>query len=112
MNFRYYIVLLYSVFLRVIRKRWPLLTVENKVMGTQRVQMKGVLPWLVGWACNAGASDFCPAFVCSIRPSAKYFFSHHTLFQCICPIAQQDGQAAVLGRLSLLVCVSGIPTSG
>jgi hypothetical protein len=23
------------------------------MMGTQRVQMKGVLPWLVHWACRA-----------------------------------------------------------
>jgi hypothetical protein len=31
-------------------KGWPLLTVENEALqglGTQRVQMKGVLPWLV-----------------------------------------------------------------
>jgi len=28
-------------------KGWPLLTVEIEVMGTQRVQMKGVPPWLV-----------------------------------------------------------------
>jgi hypothetical protein len=30
-------------------------------MGTQRVQMKGVLPWWVHWGCRAGTRDFCPA---------------------------------------------------
>jgi hypothetical protein len=29
-------------------------------MGTQRVQMKGVLPRLVPRACLAGSRDFCP----------------------------------------------------
>ncbi len=30
-------------------------------MGTQRVHIKGVLPWLVRWACRAGTRDFCSA---------------------------------------------------
>ncbi len=48
---------------------------------------------------------------CTSRPSTKYFLPHRTLYQFLCPIAQQAGQAAVLGRLSLsiIVCVSGCP---
>ncbi len=40
-----------------------LLTVETEANGegTQSVQMKGVLLWLVYWALHAGARDFCPA---------------------------------------------------
>jgi hypothetical protein len=30
-------------------------------MGTQRGQMKGVLSWLVHWACRASSRDFCSA---------------------------------------------------
>jgi hypothetical protein len=36
---------------------------------------------------------------CSSRPSAKYFFNSFV------PVAQQPGQSAVLGRLSLSVCL-------
>ncbi len=28
---------------------------------------------------------FCPALGYSSRPCTKYIFSHHTLFQCLCP---------------------------
>ncbi len=30
-------------------------------MGTQRVQIKGILPWLVRWACRACIRDVCSA---------------------------------------------------
>jgi hypothetical protein len=72
-------------------------------MGTQRIQMKKFLPWLVRWAytCRAGISG------CSSQLTTKYIFPHRTLFLSLVPIAQQAGQAAVLGRLSLtVVCVS------
>jgi hypothetical protein len=42
-------------------EEWPLLGVETEVNGVQRVQMKGVLPWLVRWACRAGTREFCSA---------------------------------------------------
>ncbi len=74
-------------------------------MGTQRVQMKGSLPWLVRWADLAGTRDFLSCLSCSSRPGTKYFFPHRTLFQFIWPHrAQQAGQAAVLGHLSLSMC--------
>jgi len=41
----------------------------------------------------------------SSRPSRKYVFPHCALFQFFVPIAQQAGQTAVLGRLSLSVCL-------
>jgi hypothetical protein len=44
---------------RETREVWPLLTVETEV-GTQRVQMKEVLRWLVRWACRYKRFLFCP----------------------------------------------------
>jgi hypothetical protein len=34
---------------RETRDGWPLLSVENEVNGAHRVQMKGVLPSILGW---------------------------------------------------------------
>jgi hypothetical protein len=48
---------------------------------------------------------FCPALAALSRSSTKYLFPHHTLFHLICPLAQQAGQAAVPGRLSLNMCL-------
>ncbi len=63
--------------------------------------MTGVLLWLV----RAGNINFFPALGCSNQPSTEYNFSPaNTFFTLLVPIAQQSGQAGVLGRLSL--CVS------
>ena len=45
-------------------------------MGTQRVHMKGVIPWLVPYACRAGTTDFCSALVALVGPVQKYFFPY------------------------------------
>ncbi len=67
-------------------------------MGTLRIQMTEVLPWLVRWARHASTQDFYPALVSRVQNilflTAHYFKSH-------VPIAQQPGQAVVQGRLSL-----------
>ncbi len=54
------------------------------MMGTQRVQMKGVLPWLVHWACRAGTRDSCSALGALIGP-VEIFFNFFV------PLAQQAG---------------------
>jgi hypothetical protein len=54
-------------------------------MGTQRVQMEGVLPWLVRGAGRAGTIDFCPALAALIQPSTHNIFPRRTLFKLICP---------------------------
>jgi hypothetical protein len=65
-----------------------------RLVGTQRVQIKGGLPWLVRWACRAGTR----ALAALVGPVHNIFFlTVHYLF----PIAQQAWQAVVLGRLSL-----------
>jgi hypothetical protein len=65
--------------------------------------MKGVLPWLVRWACRAGTRDFCPALAALVSPIQNIFTV--LCFNSFVPIAQQAGQAAVLGRLSLSLCL-------
>jgi hypothetical protein len=87
----------------------PLLTVETEV--TQRVQMKWVLPipkridrrilpWLVRWAYRTGTRVFCSALAALVGLAQNIFFLTIHFFNSFVPIAQQTGQAAVLGRLS------------
>jgi hypothetical protein len=78
-------------------------------MGTQRVQMKGVLPCLVRWACRAGTRYFFPALAALVGP-VQYIFSLAVYyFNSFVPIAQEDGQEALLVvvvvRLSLSICL-------
>jgi hypothetical protein len=40
-----------------------------------------------------------------VGPIQNIFFPHPTLFKFLCPIAQHAGQAVVLGRLSLSMCL-------
>jgi hypothetical protein len=44
-------------------------------IGTQRGQMKGVLSWLVRWACRAGTRDFCSALAALVGRVKKNFSS-------------------------------------
>ncbi len=98
-------ILLFSFYFpnqRDYREGWPLLTVELRRTGTQRGQMKGVLSWLVRWACRAGTRDFCSAWAALVGlPFSKYFSLTAHYFNSFVPTAQQAGQAVVLSRLSL-----------
>jgi hypothetical protein len=47
--------------------------------------MKGVLPWLVRWACLAGTRDFCSALAALVGAVQYIFFPHFKLFQFLCP---------------------------
>ncbi len=85
---------------------WPLLTVETEGKGySKRTNERD--PFLVG---SLGLPCLYKRFLfslgCSSRPSSKYFFSSTFLIPLF-PIAQPAGQEAVLGRLSLIVFVSG-----
>jgi hypothetical protein len=68
--------------------------------GTQRGQMKGVLSWLV----PAGTRGYCSDLAALVGPVQNIFSSPYT-FQFLCPHRPVAGQAAVLGRLSLSVCL-------
>jgi hypothetical protein len=66
--------------------------------------MKGTLPWWVRWACRAGTRDFCSSLAALVGPVQNIFFPnlHYNLFV---PVVQQAGQAVVLGRMSLSMCL-------
>jgi hypothetical protein len=75
-------------------------------MSTQRGQMKGgVYSWLVLWACRADTRDFSSAFAALVGPVQNMFFITIHYYNSFVPIGQQAGQAAVLGRLSISVCL-------
>jgi hypothetical protein len=78
------------------REGWPLLTVETEVYGdSKRTHESG--PFLtkkVGLDCST-----------VFGPVQNFFSSPYTISVSLTPIAQQAGQAAVLGRLSLSVCL-------
>ncbi len=65
--------------------------------------MKGVLPWLVCWACRAGTRDFCPALGALVDPVQNNFFLTIHYFNSFVLITQKTLQAVLLGRLSLTV---------
>jgi hypothetical protein len=67
----------YYLYERDYREGWPLLTVETEVNGDSKntkIQMKGVLSWLVCWACCAGTRDFCSALATLVGPVRNFFF--------------------------------------
>ncbi len=51
-------------------------------MGTQRVQIKAVLPMLVRWACRA---NFCPALAALVGPVQNIFSSLYTILIHLSP---------------------------
>jgi len=53
----------------------PCWLLKQRWMGIQRVQSKRVLPWLVRWACHAGARDFCSALAVLVGPAQNTFSS-------------------------------------
>ncbi len=67
--------------------------------------MRGVIPLLVYRASRARTRDFCPALDGLVGPVQNIFFLTVHYFNSFVPVAQQAGQAAVLGRLSLNVCL-------
>jgi hypothetical protein len=70
-----------QVRVRDYREGWPLLKLRK--IGTQRVQLKGILPRLVRWALHVGTREFCPALAALVGP-VQNIFPHCTLFQFIC----------------------------
>jgi hypothetical protein len=70
-------------------------------MRTQRGHIKEVLSWLVRRAYRAVTAGFCSALAALAGTVQNIFFLSVPYFNSFIPIAQQNGQAAVLGRLSL-----------
>jgi hypothetical protein len=74
-------------------------------METQRVQMKGVLTWLVHWACRAGTKDICSSLAALVGSVENIVFLIVYYFNSFVPAAQQAGQTVVPGSLSLNICL-------
>jgi hypothetical protein len=74
-------------------------------MGTQRVQMKGVFPWLVRWTRHTGTRDFWPALADLVSPVQNTFSSPYTISVHLSPSPSQLGRQSCLVA-SLFVCVS------
>ncbi len=66
------------------RLEWggPCWQLKLRWMGTQRLQIKGILPCLVRWTRRSGTRDFCPTLAALVSP-AQNIFPHRTLFQLI-----------------------------
>jgi hypothetical protein len=67
--------------------------------------MKWAFPCLVRWALLAGTGDFCPALAALVGPVQTIFFLTVHSLNSFVPIVQQAGQAVVLCRLSLNMCL-------
>ncbi len=80
---------------------WPLLTVETEGNGgSKSTNERG--PSLAGcWACRANSRDFCSALAAIVGPEQNIFKNSFV------SIAQEAGQAAVLGCLSLGMSLCG-----
>jgi hypothetical protein len=61
-------------------------------MGTQRGQMKGVLSWLVHWACRASARDFCSALAALVGPVQNIFPSPYIILIPLSPSPSKLGR--------------------
>ncbi len=87
---------------RETREGWPLLTVEIELNGDSKStnERSHSLLGSLGLSCRYKRFLFCLG--CSSRP---IFFSSYTISIRLFPIAQQAGRAAVLGRLSLSMCL-------
>jgi hypothetical protein len=78
---------------------------DSEQMGTQRVHMIEILPWLARWALHTSRRDFCPSLAALVATVQNIFFLTVCNFSFFVPIAQQVGQAVVQARLSLNVCL-------
>ncbi len=75
-----------------------LLTFETEANGDSKSTNERGPPSLVG--CTR---DFCSALAALVGPVQNIYFLNVHFFSSFVPIAQQAGQAAVLGRLSLRI---------
>ncbi len=96
---------------RETREVRPLLTVETEVNSRSRNKSGPSLVGSLGSLC--GYKRFCPALVAIVGPAQFFFFLTVHYFSSFVTIAQQAGQAVVVGHLTcLLMCVSFIYPEG
>jgi hypothetical protein len=76
------------------------MAVETDANGDLWSTNERVLPWLVCLACRGGTRDLYPALAALVSPVQNNFVLAACFFSLCATIAQQPGQAVVLGRLS------------
>jgi hypothetical protein len=89
---------------RETRVEWPLLSVETEVNGDSKSTYERVLPWQLCLSCRY-TRDFCSALAALVSTVQNIFFLSEHYFNYLVLIAQQARPAAVLGRLSLGMCL-------
>jgi hypothetical protein len=67
--------------------------------------MKGVLSWLVRWACRASDRDFCPALAALVGSVQNIFSPPYTILIHLSPLPRKLGRQ-LCWLASLLLCVS------
>ncbi len=90
---------------RETREGWLLLTLETEVSGNSKSTKERGFPLLVHWACHAGTKDFCFVLATLVGPAENIFFLTVYYFYSFVPSPLQARQAAVLGRLSVSMCL-------
>jgi hypothetical protein len=85
-----------------------LLTVETELKGSSKSTNEKGLSLIGSLGTCAGKLDFCSVLAALVGLVQNIFFLNVHFFNFFVPIAQQARQAAVLGRLSLIVCFSGV----
>ncbi len=85
---------------RETKKRgWPLPTVETKAKGGSWSTYEWGHSLVGSWARHAVTIDFCPALAALVCPVQNIIFLATHFFTLLVYVAQQSGQAVVLGRL-------------
>jgi hypothetical protein len=94
----------FSLPTRETKEGWPLLTVETDVNGDSKTtNLKETS--LVGLGLSCRYKRFLFSLGCSGQPSTNIFFLTVHFFNSFAPIAQLAGQAAVMGHMSLSMCL-------
>ncbi len=95
----------FSFDLHMTREGWALMTVETGVYGDSKTTNERG-PCLVGsWGLSCQYKKSLSCLGCSSRPVQNMFFLTVHYINTFVPIAQPAGQAVVLGRQSLSMCL-------
>ncbi len=95
---------------RESREGWACWLLKQRLNGDSKStnERSPSLVGSLGLSCRYKGPLFCLG--CSSRPSTKYFFPPpHTISNPLSLINQQAGQAVVVGRLSLCICLCLYP---
>jgi hypothetical protein len=98
------------VWIRETREGWggPCSLLKLRQMGSLRVHMKVIFPWLVRYASRIGRRDFCPALTALIGLVQNIFIPRSTLISFYLSSSPSKLDRQSCWTTCLLVCVSGL----